>query len=110
MKLSNLTAAISVALVSVLPDVCLSQALANGSNYPEASNAHLPNCYIKTTDNRILDLTNMCVVPKEADESSTDVATRSSTSWSAQSRSRECDSTDNECQELAANRAPTVPY
>lgn len=112
MKLLNLTAAISVALVSVLPDVGLSQSLANGTNYPEAANAHLPNCYIKTTDNRILDLTNMCKVPKEEEESSTPVATRSPSRGFMQS-SREssvCDSFDEDCEESAANRAAIVPY
>lgn len=119
MKLLNLTAAISVALVSVLPDVCLSQTFVNGVKYPEASNAHLPNCYIKTTDNRILDLTNMCTVSKEADESSTSVETRSSTRSSMQGRgamqssrnSPTCSPLDDEdCEEWAASRPPVVPY
>lgn len=116
MKLLNLTAAISVALVSVLPNVCLSQPLVNGSSYPEASNAHLPNCYIKTADNRILDLTSMCVVPKEADESSTTVATASNSRWSMPGRaamqgfrgSSACDSSNDE--ECEASRPPVVPY
>ena len=113
MKLFNLTAAISVALVSVLPNVCLSQSLGKGVKYPEASTAYLPNCYVETTDHRILDLTSMCVVPKEANNSSTDQTT-SNTKQYAQSKAaiqsakrlRACEQSVDDCTEAPA----VAPY
>ena len=118
MKLFNLTAAVSVAFVSVLPTVCLSQSLGKGVKYTEVSSAYLPNCYVETTDHRILDLTSMCTVPKEADESSSDETAHRKTKASAQSRAatqsarraRACEQFDENCEEAAAARAAITPY
>ena len=119
MKLLNLTAAISAALVSVLPNVCLSQTLGKGAKYPEVSTAYLPNCYVETSDHRILDLTSMCVVPKETNDSSTAETAEIAHSNTKQSventeaiqrakKLRACEQYDRDCPE--SESAAVVPY
>lgn len=124
MKLLSLTATISVALFSFIPNVCLSQTLVKGVKYPEISSAQLPSCYIETSDNRILDLTRMCAPPDEAGNQTSHEA-QQDPRWSMQGRaamqsyrgSRDCVNSDgsapNEesgCGKWAASSLPGVPY
>lgn len=123
MKLLSLTTAIAVALVSILPDACLSQTLVKGVKYPEVSSTQLPNCYIETSDSRILDLTKMCASSDEADNlNNRAVAQRDSRSSmrdeaarQSARNSRACDPDDpafdeSACEQREANRLPGVPY
>lgn len=124
MKFLSLTAAMSVAFVSFLPDACFGKPSV-GAKYPEVSSTQLPSCYIETSDNRILDLTRMCVSSDKADESSsvTDGGNTSSSvidggntrasnysSSSPQTCDEQDDAAQNSCQEWAASKLPGVPY
>ena len=126
MKFLSLTAAMSVAFVSFLPDACFGKPSV-GAKYPEVSSTQLPSCYIETSDNRILDLTRMCVSSDKADDQSSSVTDSGNTSSRVidggntrasnySSSSPHCDKQDgtvsdqNSCQEWAASKLPGVPY
>lgn len=127
MKFLSFTAAMSVAFVSFLPDACFGKPLI-GAKYPEVSNAQLPACYIETSDNRILDLTRLCVSSDKADAESSRVVDGDNTSSRvidsdktkvsnySSSSPQACNSQDNtasaqnSCQEWAASKLPGVPY
>lgn len=115
MKLLSSTAAMFVVLTSVA-DTCLSQTLVKGVKYPEASSAHLPSCYIETSDNRILDLTKICA-SADADSKSTATNERRNRRWSraALLDSGACDNPEDEfqersCRDWEAHNLPGAPY
>lgn len=115
MKFLNLTATISVTFIAVLPNACFSQTLAMGEKYPEVTSIQLPNCYLKTSDNRILDLTHICRSSDKTDDNSS-LGKKNTSSSNLNRNSSVCNQLDDntsdesQCEEWAASKLPGVPY
>ncbi|HAA27302.1 MAG TPA: hypothetical protein DCE56_06000 [Cyanobacteria bacterium UBA8553] len=80
------TTALSTVLISLLPEVGLTNPLLIGNQYPvvQISEQDTPVCYLKTEDGRILDLGKLCKkTPQDSNISSSpqDSNTSSSSSF-----------------------------
>jgi len=117
-----ITATLSVAFVSVLSGTGLTQTPVKEVKHNEVS-ASLPNCYIKTSDNRVVDLSSMCKLPDESsavndEDNSTDEGSEyryQKQSMYKSKTSRVCnryvdDAGEKVCEQWEASSLPGVPY